>query len=90
MANTLNGRLTPTNNMRGALSNEGRLTGQLGGVGAAVTYASLPDKPSINGVALVGNKTTSDLNINYNDLKNLPSIPDVGEIDEGLTTLKEI
>lgn len=88
MANTLIGRLTPTNNMGGTLTNESRLTGQLGGVGAVVTYASLPDKPSINNVELVGNKTTSDLNISYNDLRDQPVIPDVGEIDERLDDLE--
>ena len=88
MTNTLKGKLTPKNNMKGSLTNEGRLTGQLGGVGATVTYASLPDKPSINNVELVGNKTTSDLNISYNDLRDQPVIPDVGEIDERLDDLE--
>ena len=88
MANTLKGKLTPKKNMKGSLTNEGRLTGQLGGVGAVVTYASLPDKPSINNVELVGNKTTSDLKISYNDLRDQPVIPDVGEIDERLDDLE--
>ena len=88
MPDKLSGRLTPERRLDGTLNNKGTLRGVLGGTGAVVKYASLPDKPSINGVTLVGNKTTSDLNINYNDLKNLPSIPDVGEIDERLDNLE--
>ena len=43
-------------------------------------YEVLTNKPQINGVELLGNKTTSDLGIesfsgDYNDLTNKPSIP---------------
>lgn len=34
-----------------------------GGGGGASTYAELPDKPAINDVTLVGNKSLEDLNI---------------------------
>lgn len=43
-------------------------------------YEVLTNKPQINGVELLGNKTTSDLGIesfsgDYNDLTNKPTIP---------------
>lgn len=41
------------------------------------SYTSLNDKPQINGVTLSGNKTTSDLLINYSDIANKPRINDV-------------
>ena len=43
--------------------------------GGSKDYEVLTNKPKINNVELVGNKTTEDLNISYNDLKNKPSIP---------------
>lgn len=52
-------------------------------------YNDLYNKPSINGVELIGNKTSSDLHIggggggttDYNDLTNKPKINGVGLID---------
>lgn len=38
-------------------------------------YNELTNKPSINNTVLSGNKTTSDLNISYDDLNNKPTIP---------------
>ena len=38
-------------------------------------YLELINKPKINGVELTGSKTTSDLQISYNDLQDKPSIP---------------
>ena len=40
-------------------------------------YMSLTNRPYINGVALENNKTTSDLEISYNDLLDLPTIPGI-------------
>lgn len=37
-------------------------------------YNELENKPQINGVTLQGNKTTSDLNIQYSDIANTPTI----------------
>jgi len=47
-----------------------------GGGGGTSDYSALNNKPQINGVELSGNKTTGDLNISYDDLKNKPVIPD--------------
>lgn len=40
-----------------------------------ISYADLSNKPSINGVTLSGNKTTSDFGFSYEDLTNKPDIP---------------
>lgn len=49
-----------------------------GGGGGTDNYNALNNLPSINGITLKGNKTTSDLGIdgtkNYNDLSNKPTI----------------
>lgn len=39
------------------------------------SYEALTNLPSINGVTLSGNKSTSDLLVSYTDLSNKPSIP---------------
>lgn len=44
-----------------SVEEDGTISASGGGV---AKYADLPDKPSINGVTLIGNKTTSDLGIN--------------------------
>lgn len=46
-----------------------------GGSGGTTDYTQLTNKPQINGVTLLGNKTTSDFAISYNDLTNKPTIP---------------
>lgn len=46
-------------------------------VAASGSYVDLTNLPSINNVALSGNKTTAELNISYDDLTNLPVIPTV-------------
>lgn len=46
-----------------------------GGGGGTSDYSALNNKPQINGVTLIGNKTTQDLNISYDDLQNKPTIP---------------
>lgn len=48
-----------------------------GGYGPATSYNSLTDKPTINNVMLLGNKTTADLGINYNTIANHPTINSV-------------
>ena len=45
-----------------------------GGHGAPDSYISLTDKPQINDVSLIGNRTTADLGISYTDLTGKPSI----------------
>ena len=59
-----------------SISNLGTALG-LSNVATDGSYSSLTSKPQINGVTLTGNLTTSDLNISYGDLKNLPTIPTV-------------
>lgn len=49
----------------------------LSGVATSGSYDALSSQPKINGVTLSGNKTTSDLNISYNDLTSQPTIPTV-------------
>lgn len=53
---------------------EGMINLNGGGGGGTSDYEELENKPSINGVTLSGNKTTSDLNMSYNDLLNKPYI----------------
>lgn len=56
---------------------EGYVEGMInlsGGGGGTSDYEELENKPSINGVTLSGNKTTSNLNLSYNDLLNKPYI----------------
>ena len=56
---------------------EGYVEGMInfeGGGGGTSDYAALQNKPLINNVELVGNKTTEDLNISYDDLTNKPTI----------------
>lgn len=48
-----------------------------GGGGGTDDYSDLINKPQINGVTLSGNKTTSDLNISYNDISGTPSLATV-------------
>lgn len=50
-------------------STDGGATGE----GGTNNFNELTNKPMINGVTLVGNKNTSDLNISYNDLIDLPT-----------------
>lgn len=40
-----------------------------------ISYETLEDKPSINGVELSGDVASSQLGLSYNDLSNQPSIP---------------
>ena len=65
------------------LSGRGQLTGTLrnggGGTGGTTNYNDLSNKPKINNVELVGNKTTSDLNISYEDINGKPTIRNVPE-----------
>lgn len=63
MSNTLNGNLTPRTNLIGSLSS--------GGSGGTSNYNDLSNKPSINGVTLSGDKTTSDLGLKFSDLEDV-------------------
>lgn len=58
---------------------EGAINGmiQLSGDGGTGDYSDLENKPSINNITLVEGLTTEDLNISYNDLTDLPTIPSV-------------
>ena len=60
----------------GNITQRGGLSGGLtAGAGGTSDYTDLENKPSINGVELLGNKTSSQLGLNnYNDLENKPSI----------------
>ena len=73
----INSYLVPSGSLTGSLSNSGTLTGQIaiGSGGGTSDYNDLSNKPQINSVTLSGNKTTSDLNISYNDLDDKPTIP---------------
>lgn len=51
-----------------------------GGGGFSGDYEDLYNEPQINGVTLVGNKTTSDLHISYDDLEDKPTIPTMSYI----------
>lgn len=70
--------------LNGTIQGSGALTGSFDFDQA--DYNLLKNKPSINGVVLVGNKTSEDLHINaggggttdYNDLTNKPQINGVG------------
>lgn len=56
-----------------------------GGGGGTSDYTQLENKPSINEVTLVGELTTSDLNISYNDLTDTPELAAVatsGDYDD--------
>lgn len=63
-----------------------------GGGGGTDNYEALLNKPKINGVTLNGNKTTSQLNISYPDLKNKPTIPvvEANPDDEVEATLNKV
>ncbi len=63
-------------------------------VGGVKYYEELPDKPSINGVELVGDKTLDDLNIQSKDdfaTKESSGVIKVGEnlsIEEGVLSVE--
>ena len=62
--NELNGKVKKEISINGNLSTVQTLKGQVNkSQGGASYYADLPDKPSINGIELVGDKTLDDLNI---------------------------
>lgn len=67
MSQELNGTLTNSADLIGTLS--------IGSEQSTDNYNDLINKPSINSVTLQGNKTTSDLLIDYADLLNKPTIP---------------
>ena len=65
--------------MQGSIGFTGTLSGQIddSGSGGTSNYNELTNKPSINGVPLVGNKTTEDLHLfsgDYDDLSDKPSV----------------
>ena len=65
--------------MQGTIGFTGTLSGQIddSGSGGTSNYNELTNKPSINSVPLVGNKTTEDLHLftgDYDDLNDKPSI----------------
>lgn len=64
MSNTLKGNLIPRSNLIGSLSSGG-------GSGGTSNYNDLSNKPSINGVTLSGDKTTSDLGLKFSDLEDV-------------------
>ena len=64
--------------MNGLIGFDGTLSGSISDGGSGTTnYNDLSNKPSINSVPLVGNKTTADLHLfegDYDDLDNRPAI----------------
>ena len=65
--------------MQGLIGFTGTLSGQIddSGSGGTSNYNELTNKPSINSVPLVGNKTTEDLHLfsgDYDDLSDKPSV----------------
>ena len=65
--------------MQGSIGFTGTLSGQIedSGSGGTSNYNELTNKPSINSVPLVGNKTTEDLHLfsgDYDDLSDKPSV----------------
>lgn len=65
--------------MQGTIGFTGTLSGQIddSGSGGTSNYNELTNKPSINSVPLVGNKTTEDLHLfsgDYDDLSDKPSV----------------
>lgn len=72
---------------------EGMINLEGGGGTGTDNYEALLNKPKINGVTLQGNKTTRQLHIDYDDLENLPDIPEIepnkaGTPDETLTQIE--
>lgn len=72
---------------------EGMINLEGGGGTGTDNYEALLNKPKINGVTLQGNKTTRQLHIDYDDLENLPDIPEIvpnktGTPDETLTQVE--
>lgn len=53
--------LTPGSNI--TITEDGVISAQTGGSGGTTDYEDLTNKPQINGVTLVGNKTSGDLNM---------------------------
>lgn len=80
MSHELKGNLNNAINLNGSMQSSGNLRGQFqlgGGGGGTTDYNDLSNKPSINGHTLQGDSDTSDLELDYNDLLNLPVIPDM-------------
>lgn len=67
----------PNGNITSDLTGSGRMTATLTVPQAGTkNYDDLINKPSINNVTLEGNLNTEDLNISYDDLNDLPTIPE--------------
>ena len=62
------GELNAGIQMTGTLNNVSQLSGQLNNV--SLVYDGIIGKPEINGVVLIGDKTTSDLKISHEDILN--------------------
>lgn len=80
MSHELKGNLNNAINLNGSMQSSGNLRGQFqlgGGGGGTTDYNDLSNKPSINGHTLQGDSDTSDLALDYEDLLNLPVIPDM-------------
>lgn len=60
--------------------------------GGSSNYNELENKPKINNVTLIGNKSASELHISYSDLDDTPTIPspyDDTEIVERVENIEE-
>lgn len=75
--NTLVGSISNSGSIIGEVSSEGSLTGELNEkykeVSANASYEDLNNLPSINGVTLMGNKTSSQLKI-QDEMQSLTNV----------------
>lgn len=61
----INGSVHAVSSMNGQVGGGSSLDGSVQSANASRNYEGLINKPSIEGVELVGNKLYSDLNLNY-------------------------
>lgn len=66
---SLDASINTTKDVSATIKNNGELNTTIIENGSVASYNSLISKPQINGVELVGNKTTEELNINANTIK---------------------
>lgn len=91
----IEGKVVRNQSIKGSVDKTQQLNGKMqSNVGGVKYYEELPDKPSINGVELVGNKTLDDLNIQSKGdfaTKESAGVIKVGEnlsIEEGVLSVE--
>ena len=65
----LDANINTTDNISATIENNGKLNTTVIENGNTTSYNSLISKPKINGIELIGNKTTEELNINADTIK---------------------